>query len=72
MKTNNDIFLHDMSVNERTQAFWEAKYGEEISIENARQINARIVKFFRLLHKWSIASITDESDQNQNGKKYVS
>jgi len=37
---------------ERTVEFYRTKYGEDISLEEARQINERISIFFRLLAKW--------------------
>lgn len=72
MKTSNDIFLQDASVIKRTQSFWKDKYGEEISEENARKINERITRFFRLLHKWNTTSEASDCNLGQNGNTNVS
>ena len=37
---------------ENTRDFWYKKYGKEISLEEARQINERVIEYFRLLYKW--------------------
>jgi hypothetical protein len=60
------------SLTAATLALWQPKATRQLTAEDAREMAANIVGFFRLLHEWDLADRRNHKTENHDGSKKVS